>query len=57
MYKSTKPLITVKEARKALGSAGAKLSDNEIRQLNIDSEFVVRTILKEYLVRNSSVVK
>jgi len=51
-----RPLISVKEARKLLGSAATPVTDVELETMILESEQVLRFIFKQYLVRNDEVV-
>lgn len=50
-------LISIKEARKILGKDATHLTNEEIRDMIIESEQMVRIIIKPYLVRKSDMVK
>lgn len=52
-----RPIISINEARKSLGSAAKSLSDKEIKLLIGDCEQLARLTIRQYLVRKSRVVK
>ncbi len=52
MLISSKPIITIKEARKLLGKDSKDLSDSEIKTMINDYELLIRQAIKKYLVRN-----
>lgn len=52
-----RPIISVKEARKLLGSAYKDSPDSDIKLLVNDCEHVARLTIRQYLVRKSHVVK
>lgn len=45
----SKPIVSVKEARKMLGSIADNLTDGELMQLVNDTETVIRVLLRQYL--------
>jgi len=60
VHKSPDPvrlLISVKEARKVLGSLAKEMTNEELESLIIDSDQMVRILLRAYLVRKSDMVK
>lgn len=48
------PLITIKEARKLLGSLACDLTNEELFKLIEDSEQIVRVILRQKIVPKST---
>lgn len=52
-----RPIISVKEARKLLGSNQRNYSDSDIKLLVNDCEQLARLSIRQYLVRKSHVVK
>lgn len=47
-----KPIISLKEARKLLGiKESQKLTNDDLKKLILDYEFLARQAVKEYLVR------
>lgn len=53
----SKPIISVKEARKLLGSKYQSISDSEVEQMVMDIEKMSRAVIRDYLIRNTGVVK
>jgi hypothetical protein len=53
----TVPIITVKEARKLLGTDAAHLTDGELELMISQSEQLLRFIFRDYIVRKQTVVK
>lgn len=51
-----KPIISVKEARKMLGLSAKDVTDEELKELLLQQEQIVRFILHKYRVHKSEVV-
>lgn len=53
---SIKPIISVKEARKMLGLSPRDVTDEELKELLLQQEQIVRFVLRKYHVRKNGVV-
>ena len=51
-----KPIISVKEARKMLGLSAKDATDEELKELLLQQEQIVRFILRKYRVHKNEVV-
>jgi len=56
MKQQNKPIISLKEARKLLGSDAAHLTNEELEAMIGQSEQVIRYIMRHYLVHKKSMV-
>lgn len=50
------PIISVKEARKMLGLSAKDVTDEELNELLLQQEQIVRFILRKYRVHKNEVV-
>jgi len=54
---SIKPIISVKEARKMLGLSAKDITDDELFELLLQQEQIIRFIFRKYRVRNNGMVE
>jgi len=54
---SIKPIISVKEARKMLGLSAKDITDEELYELLLQQEQIIRFIFRKYRVRNNGMVE
>jgi hypothetical protein len=55
--KNIKPIISVKEARKLLGISAKDITNEELLELILQQEQIIRFIFKNYRVHKSTMVE
>lgn len=52
-----KPLISIKEARKLLGLSAKDITDEELLELLLQQEQIIRLLFKKYRVHKNTMVE
>lgn len=55
--KPIEPIISLSEARKILGLAAKDVADEELREILLQQEQIIRFIFRNYRVRKNTMVK